>query len=198
MPPSVLTLSADGLSARPRLQDGNVVWFKIMKNAKLKKLMEAYCARQRLQMDQIRFMFDGNRLQDSQTPDELEMGDHDVIHVVPFVCIPAVAEEVLHGGTEVLHGGTQPAIAALGAEFSITIELKLHSLPANGQIAALVRFSPPDFSQVSMCVGASRVRKSGWCNECAMSVESISVERVWKECGICHVCFIMKHTHTYM
>jgi hypothetical protein len=151
------------------LQDGNVVLFKMMKHTKLKKLMEAYCERQSLQMDQILFLFDGNRLLDSQTPDELEMEDHDVIDVMFVVRIPAVAEEVLHGGM-------QPALAALGADFSITIELKLHSLPAIGQIAALVRFSPPDFSQVSMCAGASSVRKSAWCNECAMSVESMNVQ----------------------
>jgi small ubiquitin-related modifier len=147
MPPSVLFLSADRLSARPCLQDGNVVWFKMMKHTKMKKLMEAYCECQSLQMDQIRFcfLFDGTRLLDSQTPEELELEDHDVIDVV-VLRIPAVAEEVLHGGT-------QPALAALGADFSITIELKLHSLPANGQIAALVRFSPPDFSQVSIVCG---------------------------------------------
>lgn len=52
-------------------------------------------------------------------------------------------------------GSVQPAP---GADFSITIELKLQALPANGQIAALARFSPPDFSQVRMsCVRASRV-----------------------------------------
>ena len=41
--------------------------------------MEAYCARQSLQMNQIRFLFKGNRLHDNQTPDELEMEDDDVI-----------------------------------------------------------------------------------------------------------------------
>jgi hypothetical protein len=42
MPPSVLSLAADGLSAQPRLQDGNVVWFKMMNHTKLKQLVEAY------------------------------------------------------------------------------------------------------------------------------------------------------------
>jgi len=61
------------------LQDGNVVHFKMKKKTALKKLMEAYCARQSLQMDQIRFLLDGNRLGENQTPDELEMQDDDVI-----------------------------------------------------------------------------------------------------------------------
>ena len=42
--------------------------------------MEAYCARQSLQMNQSRFLFDGNRLREHQTPDELEMEDDDVIY----------------------------------------------------------------------------------------------------------------------
>ena len=53
--------------------------FKIKKKTQLMKLMEAYCARQSLQMEQIRFLFDGNRLRDTQTPDELDMEDDDVI-----------------------------------------------------------------------------------------------------------------------
>ena len=35
-------------------------------------------------MDQIRFLFDGNRLRDNQTPDELEMEDDDVIDAMLF------------------------------------------------------------------------------------------------------------------
>ena len=70
---------------RGSLQDGNIVHFKMKKKTKLKKLMEAYCARQSLQMDQIRFLFDGNRLRgDTQTPDELAMEDDDVIDAMLF------------------------------------------------------------------------------------------------------------------
>ena len=59
--------------------------FKIKKKTQLMKLMEAYCARQSLQMDQIRFLFDGNRLRDTQTPDELDMEDDDVIDAVAML-----------------------------------------------------------------------------------------------------------------
>ena len=85
---------------------------------------------------------------------------------IPVVMIKAKdATALLASGNSSCLG--KPALAALGADFSITIELKLHSLPANGQIAALVRFSPPDFSQVSMCgERGACVRVSG-----AMSVE---------------------------
>ena len=46
--------------------------------------MEAYCARQSLRRDQIRFLFDGGRLGDNQTPHELEMEDDDVIDAMLF------------------------------------------------------------------------------------------------------------------
>ena len=66
------------------MQDGNIVHFKIKRKTQLKKLMEAYCNRQSLQMDQIRFLFDGNRLRETQSPDELEMKDDDVIDAMLF------------------------------------------------------------------------------------------------------------------
>jgi len=71
------------------LQDGNIVHFvhfKMKKKTQLKKLMEAYCARQSLQMDQIRFLrlFDGNQIRDTQTPDDLDMEDDEVIDAMLF------------------------------------------------------------------------------------------------------------------
>ena len=78
---------------RGSLQDGNIVYFKIKKKTELKKLMEAYCARQSLQMDQIRFLFDGCRLRDTQTPDELDMEDDDVIDALLY---DAMLFQVVH------------------------------------------------------------------------------------------------------
>merc|ERR1739838_928206 len=49
-------------------QDGSVVQFKIKKNTALKKLMSAYCDRQGLDQNQIRFRFDGTPIQDTDTP----------------------------------------------------------------------------------------------------------------------------------
>lgn len=55
-------------------QDGTVVHFKIKRNTQLKKLMQAYCDRQGLQMNAIRFMFDGNHLGPETTPCEVSEG----------------------------------------------------------------------------------------------------------------------------
>ena len=77
-------LMAVHINIKVKGQDGNTVHFKMNRNTQLKKLMEAYCNRQSLQMDQIRFLFDGNRLRETYTPEELEMEDDDVIDAMLF------------------------------------------------------------------------------------------------------------------
>nr|VDC75259.1 unnamed protein product [Brassica rapa] len=61
------------------LQDGNEVFFRIKRSTQLKKLMNAYCDRQSVDMNAIAFLFDGRRLRAEQTPDELDMEDGDEI-----------------------------------------------------------------------------------------------------------------------
>ncbi|GAA0175186.1 hypothetical protein LIER_28416 [Lithospermum erythrorhizon] len=60
-------------------QDGNEVFFRIKRSTQLKKLMNAYCERQSVELASIAFLFDGRRLRAEQTPDELEMEDGDEI-----------------------------------------------------------------------------------------------------------------------
>ncbi|KAJ0796585.1 putative Ubiquitin-like domain-containing protein [Helianthus annuus] len=60
-------------------QDGNEVFFRIKRSTQLKKLMNAYCDRQSVEMNSIAFLFDGRRLRAEQTPDELEMEEGDEI-----------------------------------------------------------------------------------------------------------------------
>ncbi|PKA47423.1 Small ubiquitin-related modifier 2 [Apostasia shenzhenica] len=60
-------------------QDGNEVFFRIKRSTQLKKLMNAYCDRQSVDINSIAFLFDGRRLRGEQTPDELEMEDGDEI-----------------------------------------------------------------------------------------------------------------------
>ncbi|BAS75908.1 Os01g0918300, partial [Oryza sativa Japonica Group] len=51
--------------------DGNEVFFRIKRSTQLKKLMNAYCDRQSVDMNAIAFLFDGRRLRGEQTPDEV-------------------------------------------------------------------------------------------------------------------------------
>ncbi|KAM7008883.1 small ubiquitin like modifier 2a isoform 1-T2 [Tautogolabrus adspersus] len=62
-------------------QDGSVVQFKIKRHTPLSKLMKAYCERQGLAMRQIRFRFDGQPINETDTPSQLEMEDEDTIDV---------------------------------------------------------------------------------------------------------------------
>ncbi|XP_059175816.1 small ubiquitin-related modifier 3-like [Physella acuta] len=62
-------------------QDGSVVHFKIMKNTPLRKLMGAYCNRDGIQTGVVRFRFDGNPINDEDTPAMLKMEDGDSIDV---------------------------------------------------------------------------------------------------------------------
>eukprot|EP01130_Rhizamoeba_saxonica_P006806 TRINITY_DN2722_c0_g1_i1.p1 TRINITY_DN2722_c0_g1~~TRINITY_DN2722_c0_g1_i1.p1 ORF type:complete len:112 (+),score=18.53 TRINITY_DN2722_c0_g1_i1:44-337(+) len=63
-------------------QDGSEVLFKIKKSTQLKKLMTTYCSRSGLDPNGIRFIYDGQRVRDEQTPLQLRMQDNDVIDAV--------------------------------------------------------------------------------------------------------------------
>ncbi|KAK1862556.1 hypothetical protein I4F81_005124 [Pyropia yezoensis] len=67
-----------------RDSEGNEVQFRIKKKTQLKKLMDAYCARMGTSVGTYRFLFDGNRVNDTDTPESLEMEDMDVIDAVLF------------------------------------------------------------------------------------------------------------------
>ena len=59
--------------------EGKEVVFKLKMGTALKKLMEAYCQREGLPFDGVRFLYDGERLLPTQTPAELGMEDGDEI-----------------------------------------------------------------------------------------------------------------------
>ncbi|ELK33845.1 Small ubiquitin-related modifier 3 [Myotis davidii] len=58
----------DHISLKVAGQDGSVVQFKIKRHTPLSKLMKAYCERQGLSMRQIRFRFDGQPINEADTP----------------------------------------------------------------------------------------------------------------------------------
>ncbi|OAA59638.1 ubiquitin-like modifier [Niveomyces insectorum RCEF 264] len=61
--------------------NNNEVFFKIKRTTKLEKLMAAFCERQGKSMSSVRFLFDGQRVQLSDTPESLEMQDSDTLEV---------------------------------------------------------------------------------------------------------------------
>ncbi|KAJ9613747.1 uncharacterized protein PV06_10049 [Exophiala oligosperma] len=65
-----------------KVTDGNnEVFFKIKRSTKLEKLMKAFCERQGKDMRSARFLFDGTKVQVTDTPDTLDMADGDSIEV---------------------------------------------------------------------------------------------------------------------
>uniref|UniRef100_A0A3Q2P3P1 Small ubiquitin-related modifier 3 n=1 Tax=Fundulus heteroclitus TaxID=8078 RepID=A0A3Q2P3P1_FUNHE len=71
----------DHINLKVAGQDGSVVQFKIKRHTPLSKLMKAYCERQGLSIRQIRFRFDGQPINETDTPAQLEMEDEDTIDV---------------------------------------------------------------------------------------------------------------------
>ena len=67
------------LSLKVKGQDDSLVHFKIKQTTALKKLMEAYCFRQGLEMNRTCLFFTGNQLRDTQTPAQLNMENDDMI-----------------------------------------------------------------------------------------------------------------------
>lgn len=49
--------------------NNNEVFFKIKRSTKLEKLMTAFCERQGKSLNSVRFLFDGTRVQPTDTPD---------------------------------------------------------------------------------------------------------------------------------
>ncbi|XP_046903515.1 small ubiquitin-related modifier 1-like [Hypomesus transpacificus] len=62
-------------------QDNSEIHFKVKMTTHLKKLKESYSQRQGVHMSSLRFLFEGQRISDNQTPKELGMEDEDVIEV---------------------------------------------------------------------------------------------------------------------
>lgn len=75
----VKTENNDHINLKVAGQDGFVVPCKIKRHTPLSKLMKAYCERQGLSMRQIRFRFDGQPINETDTPAQLEMEDEDMI-----------------------------------------------------------------------------------------------------------------------
>ncbi|KAI0484751.1 ubiquitin family protein [Xylariaceae sp. FL0804] len=61
--------------------NNNEVFFKIKRSTKLEKLMSAFCERQGKNVESVRFLFEGQRVQKTDTPDSLEMTDGDTLEV---------------------------------------------------------------------------------------------------------------------
>ncbi|WWD18221.1 hypothetical protein CI109_102671 [Kwoniella shandongensis] len=62
--------------------NGDEVFFKIKKTTRLNKLKTAYADRVGTDVNAIRLLFDGQRILDTQTAEELELEDGDALEVL--------------------------------------------------------------------------------------------------------------------
>ncbi|XP_029429342.1 small ubiquitin-related modifier 1-like isoform X2 [Rhinatrema bivittatum] len=62
-------------------QDNSEIHFKVKMTTHFRKLKESYSQRQGIPPNSLRFLFEGQRISDHQTPKELGMEDEDVVEV---------------------------------------------------------------------------------------------------------------------
>eukprot|EP01026_Neomeris_dumetosa_P075563 TRINITY_DN799_c1_g1_i1.p4 TRINITY_DN799_c1_g1~~TRINITY_DN799_c1_g1_i1.p4 ORF type:complete len:108 (+),score=19.38 TRINITY_DN799_c1_g1_i1:128-451(+) len=62
-------------------QDANEIVFKVKYATPFRKLFNAYCQRVSQDLGAVRFVFDGKRIQETDTPASLEMENDDIIEV---------------------------------------------------------------------------------------------------------------------
>ena len=58
---------------------GEEIYFKVKKSAKMKRLFSAFCKRSNIDPSTIRFFYQGERIDEEQTPDDLGLHDGDKI-----------------------------------------------------------------------------------------------------------------------
>lgn len=69
----------DQINLKVKDQDNSEVHFKVKMTTKFEKIFNAFCSRKALQPDAVRFLFDGTRINPTQTPKDLDMEDGDSI-----------------------------------------------------------------------------------------------------------------------
>jgi hypothetical protein len=63
--------------------NNNEVFFKIKRSTKLEKLMTAFCERQGKNVESVRFLFEGQRVQKTDTPDSVSFS-FPLLHSFPM------------------------------------------------------------------------------------------------------------------
>ena len=72
---------ADYIKLKVVGQDSNEIHFRVKMSTNMGKLKKSYAERVGVQVSTLRFLFDGRRINDEETPKALEMEQDDVIEV---------------------------------------------------------------------------------------------------------------------
>ena len=71
-----------GIGIKLVSQDGNEVFFRVKMHTSLGVVMAAYANRMGMNLRSLRFLFDGERIRDDHTPNQLDMYEGDCIDVM--------------------------------------------------------------------------------------------------------------------
>ena len=63
-------------------QRGTAICFKMKRSIKLKKLMQTYCARNGYPQNSVRFLYEGEEIRETDTPEGLKMEEGDMIETM--------------------------------------------------------------------------------------------------------------------
>jgi len=74
--------SPETINIKVVTSSGEEVFFKIKRNTKLSKLRGAYANKVGKDINSIRFLYEGNRINDDDTPGSLDMEENDTIDVM--------------------------------------------------------------------------------------------------------------------
>lgn len=72
------------LSIKVRDQQNGEVVFKVKRSTRFKRVLDAFCNKKSWDSAQVRFAYEGQRVQEDMTPDDLGMENNDVR--VSFLC----------------------------------------------------------------------------------------------------------------
>ena len=70
------------VTLRVKDQHGDEMFFKVKKETKMLKIMDAYAQRKGISKQSLRFTMDGDRINDEDTPKMLELEENDQIDVM--------------------------------------------------------------------------------------------------------------------
>ena len=82
--PTAVVVKNDGemLTLNVVAQDGQETKFRLRPHTSLDKVMSAYCQRYAVNLQSVRFLYDGQRIGKDMTPTDLNMADGDTVDVV--------------------------------------------------------------------------------------------------------------------
>nr|GEV20924.1 hypothetical protein [Tanacetum cinerariifolium] len=106
-------------------QHNSKLFFKMKRNGPIRKIWAAFCKRKNLDYRSVTFLLNGTRLRADQTPDELNMNDHDEIDAMKPI-FPDVFLEAIPLPSS--RGVTVYVVSASRMERRDWIELPVHCL----------------------------------------------------------------------